>query len=128
MASRAQVAEVLAGKLSGEGRAAAVKQAAAWLVSTGRGRQADYLARDVAAVLERQGYALVRIVTARKIGDEARRKVEIYVRELTGAEKLELVTEVEPSLIGGVLIETPTARLDATVKQKLQKFVEGVIK
>jgi|GEM_PF-396192 F0F1-type ATP synthase delta subunit len=138
MASRAQVAEVLAATLADGGshesraaavkRAAAVRQAAAWLVSTGRGRQADYLARDVAAVLERRGYALVRVVTARELEAGSRHKIEAYVKELTGVEKLELVTAVDPSLVGGVVIETPSARLDASVKQKLQKFVEGVIK
>ena len=131
MASRSQVAEVLAGRItdgSAEERATAVKQAAAWLVSTGRGRQVGYLARDVAAVLERRGYALVRVITARELSSEARREIESYIKSLTGAEKLELVTEVDPSLVGGVVIETPSARLDASVKQKLQKFVEGVIK
>lgn len=129
MISRATVAENLATRLAGSGeeRAAAVRQAAAWLVANGRSRQAGYLARDVAVALERRGYLLVRIVTARDLSAESLRNVEKYVRDLTCAKDLELISEVDPSLVGGVLIETPSGWLDATVEHKLQKFVEGVI-
>jgi F0F1-type ATP synthase delta subunit len=126
MASRTQVAAVLADQMGGKGRAGAVLAAAAWLVDTGRDDQADYLARDVAANLAASGYVLVHVITARPLTAGARAKVEAYVKELTGAHELELETSVDIALIGGVRIETPSAQLDGTIRAKLASFVEGV--
>lgn len=127
MASRLQVAQHLANHLN-TGRSEAVRSAAAWLVSSGKGRQADYLAQDVAAILAGRGHVLVNVTTARPLSAAARNNIETYVRELTKAQELEVNLEVNPDLIGGVLIETPNAVLDATVRTKLAKYVEGVIK
>lgn len=126
MASRLQVAQHLADHLA-EGRAKAVQSAAAWLVSTGRARQAGYLANDVATLVAAQGHVLVNVTTARKLSHSAQAKIEAYVRELTKAGQLELNLTVDPALIGGTVIETPNAILDASVRTKLAKFVEGVI-
>ena len=125
MASRAQVAAVVAEKLRDD-RSGAVEAAAAWLKDTGRGREASYLARDVAAALAKRGYVYVRVTTARPLEGIARKQVEAFVKAQTGARELELELTVEPALVGGVRIETPTQEIDATVRQGLKKFVEGV--
>jgi F-type H+-transporting ATPase subunit delta len=127
MASRLQVAEYVADRLTSD-RQRALQSAAAWLVERGGARQAEYLARDVAAVLAERGYVQARVVTARPLSAGARRQVEDYVRAQTGATELELETAVDPSLIGGVVLETPGRVLDASVKTKLSRFVEGVMK
>lgn len=123
MASRTQVATYVADHLAA-GRADAVQAAAAWLVDAGRGRDARYLARDIAAVMEERGHVLAEVTTARPMSAEARRLVETFIKETTGARELELVTSVDPALIGGLKIELPTATLDASVQAKLDKFVE----
>ncbi len=125
MATRTQVADYVATKLSA-GRSTAVREAAAWLVATGRARQAPYLARDVAKALSEQGYVYARITTARPLSDETRRQIEAFLRHITGATQLELDTQVDAQLIGGLRLETPTAELDATVRRKLAQLVEGV--
>ncbi len=122
--TRGQVADYVAAALP-ERRAEAVAAAAAWLVDTGRGRQAGYLARDVAAELARRGYVLVRVTTARPLGEAARAEVEEFVRSATGARELEVETLEDPEVVGGVRIETPTGVLDGTVKTRLAKFVQG---
>jgi F-type H+-transporting ATPase subunit delta len=125
MASRTQVAAYVADHLE-QGRAEAIRSAAAWLMDHGQARGAEYLARDVAAVLAERGYVTVRVVTARPLSLGARQRIETYVREQTGAKELELETAVDAGLIGGVIIETPGRILDASVKTKLARFVEGV--
>lgn len=125
MASRLQVAGHVADHLA-SGRQGAVQAAAAWLVSTGRTRQAQYLASDVATILASRGHVLVTVTTARPLGAEARTGIEAYVKRLTGATELEVVTQVDPSLVGGAVIETPNAILDASVRTKLTRYVEGV--
>jgi len=125
MVSRTQVAAHVANALDSD-RAGAMKSAAAWLVNTGRERQAGYLARDVAKVLAGRGYVSAKVTTARRMSDETQSRIETYIMEATDAKKLELDTVVDPAIIGGAHIETPDAHLDATVRTKLEKFVQGV--
>lgn len=125
MASRAQVASWLADKLPDE-RAAAVETAASWLVASRRVGQANYLARDVARELAFRGYVYARVTSARPLGHEAQSRIREFITEATQARQLELDIEVDPRLVGGVRIETPDAELDASVRTKLEQFVEGV--
>jgi F-type H+-transporting ATPase subunit delta len=121
-----QVAAYVAGRLRDD-RAGAVRSAAAWLADGGRARQATYLARDIAEVLAQRGYVLARITTAQALSPEARSHVERFIKEATGAHELELETAVDPGLIGGVSIEIPGRELDASVRKKLARYVEGAI-
>jgi F0F1-type ATP synthase delta subunit len=125
MASRMQVAQYVADELPKD-RTKAVQAAAAWLVERGRGRDARYLARDVAAVLAAQGHVLAQVITARPLEAGARQAVEGFIKETTGAKEIELETSVDKTLIGGIKIELPNATMDATVRAKLDKFVEGM--
>jgi len=125
MVTRTQVAEYVADKLS-SGRTEAVQEAAAWLVATGRARQAQYLSRDVAKALAERGYMFARITSARTTSETARRAIEAFLKTQTGATTVELELGVDANLIGGVRIETPTAELDASVRQTLAQLVEGV--
>jgi F0F1-type ATP synthase delta subunit len=127
MATRTQVAAALAERLGHQDRHKSIREAAAWLVATGRARQARYLARDVAAHLEANGYALVRVTTARPMEHQTRERLEHFIKRQTGARKLELDTVVDPEVVGGVQIETPLAGLDATIKTKLSRYVEGAM-
>ena len=125
MASRMQVATYLADHLA-EGRDKAVQAAAAWLVAGGRGREARYLARDAAAALAERGHVLATVITARPMSAAAQAEVADFIKRTTSATELELVTQVDPALIGGIKIELPASTLDASVQTKLEKFVEGM--
>ena len=123
--TRMEVARYVAENLK-NGRSLAVDQAAAWLVSTGKTRQSRYLVRDVAAIIARTGHVFVIVTTARPMSIEARRSIEAFVKTATGAHAVELQMEVDPMVVGGVRIETPTAVLDSTVHTKLANLVEGM--
>ncbi len=125
MASRMQVAAYVADHLATD-RSKALRSAAAWLSAHGHARQATYLARDVAQVLATRGYVLVHVTTARPLSAAARAKVEGFIKEATGAHDLELKTAVEPSMIGGIKIETPGQTLDGSVQTKLAQYVVNV--
>lgn len=125
MPSRLQVATYVADELS-QGRKTAVRSAAAWLLERGRSREARYLARDVATVLADRGHVLVKVVTARPLDAEAKAAIESFIKRETGAKELEMETAVDATLIGGLVIELPGASLDASVRAKLDKFVEGM--
>ena len=123
MATRNQVAAHVATGLRSD-RPAALRLAAAWLIETGRERQAGYLARDIARVLAADGYMYAIVTSARALSDEARSSIETYLREAAGAKTVELEVQIDPGLIGGIRIETPEASLDATVRTKLAKLIE----
>jgi F0F1-type ATP synthase delta subunit len=125
MVSRFQVATYVADHLKDD-RRKTLRSASAWLAARGRGRQAEYLARDVAQILGQRGYVYAEVTTAREISDNAKHEVKEFIKENTRAHEIELVTKVDTDLIGGALIELPDAELDGTVKTKLAKFVEGV--
>lgn len=127
MATRTRVAQFLAEQLAeGQDRQATVQRAAAWLVTQNRGRQASYLARDAAAALAGQhAYLYARVTTARPLSDTSRQQIETYLREQTGARELELDERVDPQLIGGVQLDLPDTRLDASVRRQLTAFIEG---
>lgn len=127
MPTRLQIANVVADRLAHHDRKRTVEAAAAWLVATGRARQARYLARDVAGVLADRGYVLVSVTSARALSEQASRDLVRFIKHHTGAKEVELEHTVDASVIGGVRIETPLAMLDATVQTKLNNYVEGVM-
>jgi F0F1-type ATP synthase delta subunit len=125
MASRSQVAEYVARQLPGN-RTQVLREAASWLIDTGRAHQAKYLAGDVAKVMKSRGYVYAVITSAHPLSATARESVEQFIKEQTGAGELELEEIIKPDILGGVLIELPDSLLDATIKTKLAKFVQGV--
>lgn len=120
-----QVAEYVAGRLSAD-RAQVINEAAAWLVARGKARQAGYLAKDVARVLSQSGYLFAEVTTARPLNVAAKADIESYLKVQTGATTVELAESINPRVIGGVRIETPTAILEGTVHNKLVNLVEGM--
>ncbi|HSX01478.1 MAG TPA: F0F1 ATP synthase subunit delta [Candidatus Saccharimonas sp.] len=126
MSARARVATFLADRLGTPDRDAAIKAAAGWLAERRRARQAVYLAQDVAAELAARGYVAARVTSAQPLSAAGRQAVEVLLRRDTGANELELAEQVAPEVIGGVSIQTATAGLDATVRHRLARMVEGV--
>lgn len=123
--TRMEIAQYVAENLR-TGRSLAIDQAAAWLVSSGKTRQSRYLVRDVAAIIARTGYIFVKVTTARPMSAGSRLSIEDFVKTATGASSVELELEVDPKVVGGVRIETPTAVLDGTVRTSLANLVEGM--
>lgn len=124
MTTRTAVARYVATRLPFD-RPAALTSAAAWLVAQGRQRQVEYLARDIARELATQGYLWVRVTAARPLTAAVRRQLEATLKAETGAQALEIEAVIDPALIGGIMIETPEAVLDASVRRRLALLIEG---
>jgi F0F1-type ATP synthase delta subunit len=124
--SRTQVATEVVEHLNDVNRTTVIDQAAAWLVSSGKQRQAKYLADDIARILAtQQGYVLTKITTARPLDDKQMKSLEAYVLSLSGGNHVEFIVYVDPKVIGGVRIETPIGTLDETVQSRLRKLARG---
>ena len=121
--TRKEVARYVASQ-DGQARTAAIQEAAAWLIESKRVRQASYLAQDIAAVLAETGQLAAIVTSARPLSASAQSHVLANLKELTGADTVLMSFETNPSLIGGVIITTPTAELDASVRTTLRNLVE----
>jgi len=118
MITRKQVAHYVAAQLP-QHRSRVLREAAAWLIATGRTRQANYLAQDVAMILAQNGHLAARVTTARPIDAKVKIEIEAFLRQLTKAEQIELTTQIDSSLIAGMQLSTPDGGLDTSLRSKL---------
>ena len=124
MTTRTTVAEFVASQLVHD-RKDVLAGAAAWLVQTKRVRQADYFVNDIAKYLQQQGYLFARVMSAYELDENTRKEIMDYLCDM-GPKQVEVEYELDPALIGGIRVETPTAMLDASVRMKLDRLVEGL--
>lgn len=119
--SRRKVAEYVATQLvAGKPTGPLMQQVASYLVDHKIANQAELLVRDVEAILAREhGVVLAEVVSARELSQVLIKQIEQFVAQAEGAKQVEVNTSVDPSLLGGVIIRTPRAELDTSVRTKL---------
>lgn len=92
-------------------------ETAAYLLTSGTAGQYELLTRDVEAVLAERGVVIADVSAASPIDETTRQTV----RQLVPSAKQVFFREHrDPSLLGGIKVELPGQRLDATIKRKLQ--------
>ncbi len=97
-----------------------LKQVAGYLIDRKQTNQVALLVRDIEAVLAREhGVVLTKVMSARELSAGLIKNIEQFVTEAEGAKQVEVSTSVDPSLLGGVIIRTPSAELDTTVRKQL---------
>ena len=96
------------------------RELAAYLIETRRTREAEAIVRLAQEMLEHQGSVLARVTTARQLDAGLRREIE----KLLDAEKVEFDEVVDPSVIGGIKIETPSRVFDSTIASRIEKLRE----
>lgn len=120
--SRTKIARYAADQLHA-GNPGVVRQVAAYLVETRRTHEADLIARTILERLENNGIVLADVTSATEL-DET---IKAELKQLTGASRLELRQHIDPSVLGGIRIETPSRRLDATIMRRLTQLRERKI-
>ncbi|MGF1479294.1 MAG: ATP synthase F1 subunit delta [Cyanophyceae cyanobacterium] len=65
---------------------------------------------------------LAEVSTATKLTDEQREAISNKVKELTGAQGVELRTSVDPDLIGGAVIKVGSQVYDASLRGQLRRI------
>lgn len=97
-----------------------LNQAASYLVEHKQTNQAELLVRDIEALLASEhDIVLARVISARELSEGLITNIEQFVTSAQGAKQVEVSTSVDPSLLGGVIIRTPSAELDTTVRKQL---------
>lgn len=105
------------------GRKVVIDEIAAYLVTTKRQREADLIVRSTLEELEREGHVVATVTTASKTEDDIRQTVQ----KLVGASKVELDERIDPSILGGIQITTPSRILDASVRRRINALRERKI-
>ncbi len=93
----------------------ALEHIAAYLIDTRRVRELTLLVRAIEDELASRGTVIATVTSARPLDSALRASVETLIN----AKKLSIKEHVDPSVIGGVRIETPGSKLDATIQTKL---------
>ena len=121
--SRRKLALHIANRLErGDESNVAMKELAAYLIDSGRTREAELVIRDIEAALANAGSVYATVTAARSLSDESKQALHDFIAAKTGAKTVSFEEKVDPSLIGGVKIEYPGHQLDMTVKAKLDKL------
>ncbi len=103
---------------------AVIREMAAFLIDTGRKREAELVVRAIETALLSRGTALVTVTTARTLSDTAKQDVERFVKSQYEGVKSVIIRElIDETVLAGIKISLPDAQLDATAKTKLEKLV-----
>ena len=105
------------------GNDAVLEEIAGLLIYEKHEREVDLLVRDIEAELAERGEIVASVESARALDDSTRRKIEQFLATVASDKnskpKVSLRESIDPTLIGGFKLRTPTATLDATVLKKL---------
>ena len=105
------------------GNDAVLEEIAGLLIYEKHEREVDLLVRDIEAELAEGGEIVASVESARALDDNTRRKIEQFLAtaasDKNSKPKVSLRESIDPTLIGGLKLRTPTAILDATVLKKL---------
>ena len=117
--SRGQLADYIV--TSGDKNA--VKQVAAYLVSNGRSKEVDLVIREVETLLNNNGRTVARVQSARKLGaDEQRAVIKMLKSQDANIQSIEIINEIDPSLLGGVVVRTPEQEVDLSIRGRLNRM------
>jgi len=92
------------------------------LADKGRAAQLEEIAREFERlVAEDEGVLRAELTTAVELSDEEARKLLRQVEQASGR-KVEASREVDPELIGGIVLQVGSHRLDASVRGRLERL------
>lgn len=122
--SRRQIAKFVAAQLvAGEPVGRIAKVLAAHLSLNRQTRYRELIIRDIEAeLMNNYGHLSADVVSARALTTETRDILTNMLRAETGAKTVELRERVDSDLLGGVVVRTPEAEMDASLRKKLTRL------
>jgi F-type H+-transporting ATPase subunit delta len=92
------------------------------LVDKGRAGQLEEIAREFERLAaEQEGIVRAELTTAVELSDDEAQKLLRQIEEASG-QKVEATRSVDPDLIGGVVLQVGSHRLDASVRGRLERL------
>ena len=117
--SRGQLADYI---LNSDGKDA-VKQVAGYLVANGRSKEVDLVIREVETKLNSKGRTVARVQSTRELGaDEQKQVIKMLKSQDADIKSIEIINEIDPSLLGGVVVRTPRTEVDLSIRGRLNRM------
>ena len=92
------------------------------LADKGRAGQLEEIAAEFERLIaEHEGIVYAELTTAVELSDEEARKLLDQIEQATGR-KVEVSRSVDPDLIGGIVLQVGSHRLDASVRGRLERL------
>lgn len=71
---------------------------------------------------------LAEVISTVELTEEQQQTITQKVQQMTGAERVELETRIEPDLIGGVIIKVGSQVLDASIRGQLRRITNSLMR
>lgn len=127
MISRRVLTRYIAKELSaGEKQSEVVNQLAAYIVEHRLQKEISQIVGDIAHNLAILGRTTAYVTTARPLDPSLLAAVNTKVLDMENVKQAEIIELIDPAILGGVIIETPTKRYDASVAHKLKRLKHAV--
>ncbi|HSX28866.1 MAG TPA: F0F1 ATP synthase subunit delta [Candidatus Saccharimonadales bacterium] len=126
--SRRSLAKVVAARLADpkENKERLARSLAAYLLDRKMTDQVEMLVGDVAYELSQDHVHLFATVTsARELSEALLIRVRDLLQRTYDIKAVELATEIDPTLVGGMKVQTPDAALDLSVRAKLRRLQQA---
>ncbi len=117
--SRRSLALYVADNLSKGSKAPVIKHLAGYLVESRRTKELDLIVRDVVFFLSQKGMVSATVTSAFDLSTETKKAIEQLIKSQTKATKIDLSSQIDPSVLGGVKISLPGYELDQTIAHQL---------
>ena len=92
------------------------------VVEKGRADEIDAIAREFDQLCRREeGVLDVELTTAFELSDDERRSILAQIERASGR-RVEATSKVDPDLIGGLVLQAGSMRLDASVRGRLERL------
>jgi F-type H+-transporting ATPase subunit delta len=96
---------------------------AAGLIVINKQKEVDLLMSDINQILEDRGLrAKATITSTRPLSEDLKSEITDSVKKLAAVDKVKLEEVIDPSLIGGIRIETANHSLDGSLKSRLARL------
>lgn len=121
--SRRVLARHIATELkTGTDRRSVVAGLAAYVVEHRLHGSLELILADIATNLAQLGHVEATVTTARPLDPGLKKEVLDYIAQMENATDIALHEAIDPAILGGVIIETPRKRFDASVATKLKRL------
>jgi F-type H+-transporting ATPase subunit delta len=123
MIARSDIAKGFVAQLGKVGAKKATQELAAMILELRLEGDFEALLLDISKEYARQhGLIEAEARTAFPLSAELKKQLADRVKEATGAKSVVLHEEVDPSLLGGVIVSAPDMELDLSLKTKLARL------
>lgn len=100
-----------------------MKVLAAYLLEKKQADLSELIANDIAReIFAQSGELLVDVTSSHELAENVRKDLKKALANNTGAKSVVLNEQIDPSLIGGLIAQTPDAVLDISVRSQLKQL------